>query len=48
MDQNEINKMVKNSFKEGDADKDWEEETVIDNPAHEPDPANDLPPIEEK
>ena len=47
MDEDKIRKMVQKSFKEGAADEDWEEETVISNPAHEPDPVDDLPPVEE-
>lgn len=41
-----IAKLVKESFAKGDADKDWEKPETIANPAHEPDPANDLPPVD--
>jgi len=46
-EQDEFNKkLVEKSFKSGDADKDWEKEETISNPAHEPDPADDLPPVD--
>jgi hypothetical protein len=44
--QEKIDKMVKKSFGEGDADKDWDKEIVVSNPAKEPDPVNDLPPVD--
>lgn len=41
-----IEKLVRESFGKGAADKDWEAEETIANPAHEPDPVDDLPPTE--
>lgn len=46
MDEEKMKKMVQKSFEKGDADEDWEKEEVISNPAHEPDPADDLPPVD--
>lgn len=45
----DIEKMVKESFKRGDADKDWESRETVENAknaSNEPDPADDLPPTD--